>query len=122
MNDDDGYGFYCDLDVSPQHHVFSKKSNTNKKSNSFAKATVTNTHSPAYFNHYLRPFNDAEYYYDDSYLYEEATVINMKKFDEKDINKENYLNAGKQYASNVYFNLTCIATMCISAVFIFKKI
>ena len=105
MNDDNG-------------HVFSKKSNTNKKSNSIAKATA----SPAYFNHYLRPFNDAEYYYDDSYLYEEATVINMKKFDEKDINKENYLNAGKQYASNVYFNLTCIATMCISAVFIFKKI
>ena len=116
MNDDNGYGFYCDLDISPQHHVFSKKSN------SFANATAATMNSPAWFNHYLRPFNDAEYYYDDSYLYEEATVINMKKFDEKDINKENYLTAGKNYVNNVYFNLTCIATMCISAVFIFKKI
>ena len=118
MNDDNGYGFYCDLDISPQHHVFSKKSNATKKTNSTAKTAPVSS----CFNHYLRPFNDAEYYYDDSYLYEEATVINMKKFDEKDINKENYLTAGKNYVNNVYFNLTCIATMCISAVFIFKKI
>ena len=120
MNDDNGYGFYCDLDVSPQHHVFSKKSNATKKTNSVAKATGVN--SPAVFNHYLRPFNDPDYYYDDTYLYEEATVIHIKKFDENDKNKQNYLNAGKQYASNVYFNLTCIATMCLGAVFIFKKV
>jgi len=118
MNDDNGYGFYCDLDVSPQHHVFSKKSNATKKTNSFAKTSPVSS----CFNHYLRPFNDPEYYYDDTYLYEEATVIHIKKFDEKDINKENYLIAGKNYVNNVYFNLTCIVTMCISAVFIFKKV
>jgi hypothetical protein len=110
MNDDNGYGFYCDLDVSPQQLVFSKNTNKNKPMN------------PSCFNHYLKPFNDPDYYFDDSYLYEEATVIHMKKFDENDKNIQNYLNVKKNYVSNVYFNLTCIATMCISAVFIFKKI
>jgi hypothetical protein len=100
MNDDDGYGFYCDLEVSPQNPMFSKKIKT-------TNATC--------FDHYLRPFNDHEYYYDDT------TIINIKKYDDSTDNID-FNDLGKKYMNSIYFSMSCIATMCIGIAFIFKKV
>jgi len=83
--------------------MFSKKINSTKAINAIC------------FDDYLRPFNDHEYYYDDT------TIINVKKYDDISDNID-FDVVGKRYMNSIYFSMSCIATMCIGIAFIFKKV